>query len=150
MKKTLALVALLAWCAIALGCWWWISLQNTEPSLRGRTISSFHVPDHLDASEFDQRLKEVGFVAVDGADFESFLSREQRGSAVAPGNSAYDLKAMKAFQHIGNTDSMTRIIGYDADHRRVLYFRSQVAVRENGKVQQDVNVPDTIEEELRK
>ncbi len=118
--------------------------------VRGTAFSSFEVPDHLDAGEFTQRLTTVGFVAVNDADFDSLLPHEYHGSALAPGNPASDFKSIQAFRHIGNTDSITRIIGYDDRNRKVHYFRSQLYARENGEGRLVGDVPDTIEEELRK
>ena len=150
MRRALVLATAFAGCVIALGAWWWLSLPGSEPTVRGTAFSSFEVPAHLDESEFTQRLAQVGFVTLNDEDFDALFHRGNHGQAVGPRKPALDLKSMQTFRHIGNTDSITRIIGYDAPARRVHYFRSQVYAREGAEGRLVGDVPDTIEEELRK
>lgn len=150
VRRALIRATAFAGCAIALGAWWWLRLPGREPTVRGTAYSSFEVPDHLDESEFTQRLAKVGFVTVNNEDFDSLLNRGNHGHAFAPGKPAPDLKSLQTYRHIGNTDSITRIIGYDARARRVHYFRSQVYAREDAEGRLLGDVPDTIEEDLRK
>ncbi|MFO0921325.1 MAG: hypothetical protein U0905_02420 [Pirellulales bacterium] len=150
MKRTFFLATSITSIAIGLLIWWWLSLPSIEPKVRGRALSSFDVPDHLDDSAFKQRLGDVGFVAANEVDFNAFLAREQHGNAIAPGSQETDLQFLQTFRHVGNTASMTRIIGYDARNRKVHYFRSQEYALEGSERQQPGDAFDFIEQELRK
>ena len=117
-----------------------LALFATDERLRNAAAESLWPREHVDRCEME----------VNDADFDSLLPHEYHGSALAPGNPASDFKSMQAFRHIGNTDSITRIIGFDARNRRVHYFLAQIHARESAEGRLVGDVPDTIEEELRK
>ena len=108
------------------------------------------MPEHLDAPAFAERLSSIGFVAVTGATFRSLIPTEYHTASSAPGYPAPDFTSMQAYRHTANSESHTRILGYDTRNRTIHYYHAQVLARQSAGTVSTKDEPDTIEEELRK
>jgi len=150
MKRPAIIAIFIIFCiAVLAGVWW---LRSTDPVLRtshSSSMSSFLVPDYLDAAGFAERLAVVDFVAVENASFESLLPKVH-GEIVPPGGSPPNFRAMPAYRHRANSEFHTRLVGYDGVTRRAYYFHAQTMRREGQGGPWVGDEPDTIEQELRR
>jgi hypothetical protein len=149
MKRSVLVTSGIAASILALGALWWLRAPDQTAVVHGSSFSTFSVPEHLDDSGFVARLHSTGFVAVTDADFGSLLPPKFKPGS-APGHATADFTAMPAYRHTTNSDSHTRIVGYDMRNRRVHYYYAQLLSRNGAGDALKGDERDMIEKELRK
>ena len=149
MSRSVLAATAIAASILALSAFLWFRAPDQTAVVRSSSFSSFSVPEHLDASGFTARLHSIGFVAVADADFGSLLPPQFKPGSAA-GQPTPDFTAMPAYRHTTNSDSQTRIVGYDERSRRVHYYYAQLLNRNSAGHALKGEERDTIEEELRK